>query len=264
MIFAGLELARRLEAAEAANGTACAEAQQCINPGAGAIVEPLAGGGAIFMGAGSPLSRVIGLGLYGAVRPEELDCLERFYRERGGEVSIDLCPLADPSLLDLLGSRGYRVTEFNNVLARPLPGAGISAPAIPVSQAAEDEMDLWAKVVGCGFTDKAVLTGEEMDVGRTIFRMAGSFCYLAFIGDQPAAAAVMTIRGGLAGLFADSTLPGFRGAGLHSALIRERLRAALAAGCDLATATTLPGSISQRNYERNGFWVAYTKAILVR
>jgi hypothetical protein len=28
-------------------------------------------------------------------------------------------------------------------------------------------------------------------------------------------------------------------------------------------AATLPGSVSQRNYERNGFQVAYTKAIFV-
>src|ERR1019366_2130676 len=58
-----------------------------------------------------------------------------------------------------------------------------------------------------------------------------------------AAAGAMAIHGCLTTLFADSTMPGFRGAG------------------DLATASTLPGSVSQRNYERNGFRVAYTKAI---
>jgi hypothetical protein len=42
------------------------------------------------------------------------------------------------------------------------------------------------------------------------------------------------------------------------------LRVAVEEGCDLATASTLPGSVSQRNYERNGFHVAYTKAVLVR
>jgi GNAT superfamily N-acetyltransferase len=74
----------------------------------------------------------------------------------------------------------------------------------------------------------------------------------------------MALHGSLATLFADSTLMGFRGAGLQSALIRERLRMAQAEGCDLATATTLAGSLSQRNYERNGFQVAYTKATLAR
>jgi len=70
------------------------------------------------------------------------------------------------------------------------------------------------------------------------------------------------IHDGLAALFADSTTVSCRGAGLHAALIRGRLRDAAAAGCDLATAATLPGSNSQRNYERRGFQVVYTKAIL--
>ena len=37
---------------------------------------------------------------------------------------------------------------------------------------------------------------------------------------------------------------------------------ALAQGCDLATASTLPGSGSQRNYERLGFEVVYTRVTL--
>ena len=67
---------------------------------------------------------------------------------------------------------------------------------------------------------------------------------------------------GLAILFADGTLPGARRQGLQSALIRARLHDAAARGCDLATASTLPGSLSQRNYERCGFQVVYTRAIL--
>jgi hypothetical protein len=46
---------------------------------------------------------------------------------------------------------------------------------------------------------------------------------------------------------------------LHRELISARLYEALAQGCDLATASTLPGSGSQRNYERLGFEVVYTK-----
>ena len=38
---------------------------------------------------------------------------------------------------------------------------------------------------------------------------------------------------------------------------------AAARGCDLATASTLPGSGSQRNYERTGFQVGYTKVTMV-
>ena len=43
----------------------------------------------------------------------------------------------------------------------------------------------------------------------------------------------------------------------------QKLNEAIAQGCDLVTASTLPGSGSQRNYERLGFVVAYTKVTLV-
>jgi len=263
MMHVGLEMARRLEAAEGLHGVACAEAHQRLNPGLGATVLEVAGGFAIFVGVQSPLTHAVGLGMRGAVRAGEVERLEGFYRARGAAVGLQLCPLADASLVELLGNRGYRVTEFNNVLVRPLAGAQIAPAGTPVRLANADE-DLWARTVGRGFLEKDELTAVEMDVGSAIWHMPGSRCYLAFAGGQAAAAGAMAIDRGLATLFADGTLLGFRGAGLQDALIRERLRAAVEEGCDLATASTLPGSVSQRNYERNGFQVAYTKAILVR
>ena len=74
----------------------------------------------------------------------------------------------------------------------------------------------------------------------------------------------MNTRGKLALLFADSTLEKYRGHGLHLALIRARLKQAADMGCDLATASTAPGSTSQHNYERAGFRVVYTKLNMQR
>jgi hypothetical protein len=266
MQFAGMELARRLEAAETHNGAGCAQAQQLLDPTVGATVEHIAGASAIFVGAASPLTHVIGLGMQGPVQPEDLDRIEEFYQARGAMVSVDLCPLADASLLELLGSRGYRLTEFLNVLVRPLTPSETAGPEPSIRLAGPDEEQLWACTVGRGFLEKDELTAEEIEVGRSIFHILGSLCYLSFAGSLPVAAGAMTMHSGVATLFADSTTPGFRGIGLQSALIRERLRAASCSAerLDLATASTLPGSVSQRNYERNGFRVAYSKAILVR
>jgi len=147
---------------------------------------------------------------------------------------------------------------------RAAADAEVPAPQAGVRLASPDEEQLWAHTVGRGFLEKDELTTEEMNIGLAIWHMPGSLCYLASSGGQAGAAAAMAIHGGLGNLFADSTMLGFRGAGLQSALVRERLGAAARAGCDLATAATLPGSVSQRNYERLGFQVAYTKAILVR
>jgi len=64
--------------------------------------------------------------------------------------------------------------------------------------------------------------------------------------------------------FADATLPGLRCRGVQGALIEARLAQALAGGIDLAMAVTEPGSAVQRNHERAGFRLAYSRAILAR
>jgi hypothetical protein len=47
--------------------------------------------------------------------------------------------------------------------------------------------------------------------------------------------------------------------GLQGALLQERMRYAAEHGCDLAMMVAEAGSNSQRNAERKGFRVAYTR-----
>jgi GNAT superfamily N-acetyltransferase len=257
LLFADLPLARRIETAEAANARGCT----AIHPEAATL--EVGGGCAVFVGAESPLSHAVGLGLNGPVTEAEIDRLEAFYRSRGGKVSIELCPLADPGILDILGDRGYRVTEFNNVLVKRLAGTTIVLTP-RVRRALRDETDIWSHTVGRGFFEEHALSTEEMDVGRAICAMPGALCYLAVTeSGEPAGGAAAAVYSGLATLFADSTMAPHRRAGLHRELIAARLNEGLAQGCDLATASTLPGSGSQRNYERMGFEVVYTRITLV-
>jgi hypothetical protein len=83
MIYADTHLARRLEAAEAAN------ARGCNNQPGSAMLE-VAGGFAIFVGIGSPLTQAVGIGLNGPVSEAEIQQLEQFFHSRGSRVSIDL------------------------------------------------------------------------------------------------------------------------------------------------------------------------------
>ncbi len=255
MFFSDAVLARRIEAAEAANARGCSAA--------GGPVLEVAGGCAIFVGADSPLTQAVGLGLNGPVSEAEIATLEAFFRSRGARVSVDLCPLADPGFMAALADRGYRPAEFNNVLVKRLAATEIVlTPRVRRAVAGED--DLWSHTVGRGFFEQAELTGAEMDVGRAIFAMPGAMCYLAVTeSGEPAGGGALAVRDGLAALFADSTVASFRRGGLHRELIAARLNEAIARGCDLATASTLPGSGSQRNYERLGFQVVYTKVTLV-
>jgi GNAT superfamily N-acetyltransferase len=249
--------ARRLEFAEAAN------ARGCMGTHPGAAVCEIAGGIAVFTGADSPLTHAVGIGLAGPVSVAELDTLEAFFRSRGAKPTIDLCPFADPGLLPLLADRGYHLTEFNNVLVKRMAGAELVLTA-RVRRTIADEVDLWSHTVGRGFFETADLTTEEMEVGRAICAMTGALTYIATTETgKPAGGGALAIHAGLATLFADSTLVEHRRQGLHRELILARLNEALAQGCDMATASTLPGSISQRNYERLGFQVVYTKVTMV-
>jgi GNAT superfamily N-acetyltransferase len=78
------------------------------------------------------------------------------------------------------------------------------------------------------------------------------------------AGAAMDVHAGLATFFGDATLVRARGHGLQLALIRHRLRRAAELGCDLATASVVPGSISHRNYERAGFQLVYGRVMVAR
>jgi GNAT superfamily N-acetyltransferase len=86
---------------------------------------------------------------------------------------------------------------------------------------------------------------------------------MAFKAGQAAGACGFSARNGIASFFGDATLTAHRRAGVHSAMIAERLRLAIEGGCELATAGTQPGSTSQRNYQRLGFEVAYTRLTMI-
>ena len=60
------------------------------------------------------------------------------------------------------------------------------------------------------------------------------------------------------------TLAEFRGRGLQTALLRARMAAAVEAGCEYAVVVTQGGTTSQRNAERLGFRVAYSKVTVIK
>lgn len=245
-MFADLALARRIELGEARNA---AEAGESIE---------IAGGHASFCGVGSPLSHAIGLGLNGPVGAADFDRLEAFYRSRASPVNLDLYPHADWSMFEWVAARGYRIVECNNVLAGPVAGSPDARVRI-----AEDA-EAWCRTVIQGFFPATGFSESELDVCRRLLKLANATAWLAAVDGSHAAAGAMNTRAKLALLFADSTLEKYRGCGLHLALIRARLKHAAEQGCDLATASTAPGSSSQRNYERAGFRVVYTKLNMQR
>ncbi len=258
-----LELARRIEMAEAQAAIEGAQALRRLRPDSGATVERIAGGAAVFCGVNSPITQAVGIGLAGAVSEEEMKLLEEFYFSRGDAVRVELCPLADPSVMELFGKRGYRVTEFSNVLVRPLaPGERRHAPSdgIAIARIQPQEAGLWTRTVAQGFSEQFPVTPELLEVLEVFAQSAGGECYLARVNGEVAGGATLGLRNGVGGLFGASTLPEFRNRGVQTALLRARLDRAAEAGCDIAASIAQPGSISHRNIERQGFYALYTRA----
>jgi hypothetical protein len=265
-MFLDLDLARRLEEAEAGKYAAYARARPCVMPELNPAVLSLAGGAAIYAGAGSPYSRAVGLGLHGPVSQVEFDEMEAFYANFGVTPQISLCPLADPSLIECIGRAGYRIDMHMHTWVREIsPGEDFHLPTgIVVCPIAFDEASLWARVAFKGGLDSEDAEPTRTAVISAYPYMARTHCYLAWMDGESAGAATMSIHEGLAELFGASTRIPFRSRGVQSALLASRLAEAQRQGCDLATAHTEPGSASQRNVERMGFRLAYTKVHLVK
>ena len=156
MIFVDHELARRLETAQAERGAQYVYAQQRLEPDGDSGVLSVAGGRVLYAGAGLPVDRATGLGMNGPVTQDELAVVEAFYRDHGLPSRVDLCPLADPTLLDLLQHAGYRIDTFYSILFCPLPIEAVADDLnaeIQVSLAKPEEADLWIRTTAQGFTE---------------------------------------------------------------------------------------------------------------
>jgi GNAT superfamily N-acetyltransferase len=266
MQFADLALARRLEEAEAVSGRKCAQGLAELHPECRAAVIKLSGGYAVFTGASSPITQAVGLGMHGPVREADIKRMEGFYRKCGAPVNIELCPFADATLVQLLGARGYRPIEFSNVLVRPLKRSDkfpAFAGGVSVRLAKPEEQDLWAHTVAKGFAEHFRVTEELVNLLEAFASRPGAKCFFGLLNGEIAGGGVLAIYERLAVLGGASTLPAVRRRGVQTALQHARLRFAIRAGCDLAMTITQPGGISQRNAERRGFRVVYTRMKLL-
>jgi GNAT superfamily N-acetyltransferase len=268
MLFADLALARRLEDAWARLSVAGARAHADRWSQAGVAVEAIAGGQAVFLGAGSLVSQAQGLGLGGPMNESDLERLEAFYHGRGVPVQLEVCTLADVTLWPLLATRGYQPSEPSHMLVRPLEvGESWEDPQPPlrVEALGPGREELFVDtVMGSFFEGPEPAPDALRDSALTTALIPGTTCWLARYGDAPAGGAALFLTEGLALFAGDGVLPAHRGQGVHTALLRARLAHAGHAGADLAVTCTQPGSTSQRNAERLGFRVAYARFLFTR
>ncbi len=265
LILSDLSLARRLEKTEAKSNAGFVEARAATSPEVGAQWIEVAGAYAMFDGAGSPLTQTFGLGIHQPVTAEEMQTLEDFFRQRGADVFHEVSPLADAGALALLNERGYFPMEFTSILYRPLhDGRQLSGRInddIKVRLIGENEAEreLWAETAVRGWSSDISINDSIFSLFRIGARKENAPCFLAELDGQPIATGSLSIHDGVALLAGASTVPEGRRQGAQLALLEARLRYAVGQGCDLAMMGALPGSGSQRNAERQGFRIAYTR-----
>lgn len=266
MIFSDLALSRRLECAE---GNACMEfacARKRLFPESGAAWIKCGGAYAVFDGVESPITQTFGLGVFEELSVGTLDTIEKFFHERGAPVFHEVSPLAGTAAFELLCARGYQPIEISSVLYRPVtrPGCTDNSTAgrsnITVRVTNPNEATLWSEISSRGWShEHPELETFLRELGLLASAREQSVCFLGEIDGQPGAAAMLSIYEGVALFGGSATVPELRRKGLHAALLEERMRWAFEHGCDLAMMVALAGSESQRNAERKGFRIAYTR-----
>ena len=261
--FADLALARRLERAEGMANVRAVELRARVTPEVGASWIEVAGTLAMFDGPQSPLTQTFGLGIVQTPTAADLAAIEAFFTERGVETHHEVSPLADPATFSLLVERRYQPFEFTSVMYMPvaaqIPVAQAARrPALAVRRVRPEDADVYARTSADGWREFG-FADFMYDLQRANAASQAIDLFLAELDGRPIATAALVIQDGVALLAGASTIPDARGRGAQNALLAERLRYGAERGCDVAMIGALPGSGSQRNAERNGFRMAYTR-----
>ena len=263
MIYSDRTLSQKLERTEGRSNVDFVESRKRLTPDSDATWIEVGGAYAMFDGIGSPLTQTFGLGIFEDVTEAHLDELERFYRERESDTFHEVSPMTDQSLMALLSDRGYRPIELTSVMYRELSReveVQSSNPDLLARRIDGSEADLWAETAAAGWSSE----GEELaefikQFGKIAARTAGGHPFVAELDGRPVAAGGLQIYDDVCILAGASTISDARRKGAQNALLQARLKYAFENGCNFAMMCALPGSQSQKNAQKNGFHIAYTR-----
>lgn len=268
MQFVDKAFARRLESVEEMPQVYYARAFQESRPEVGAAEQEICGGHMVFAGLGSPIGRATGVGLDRPFKPEDVDRIEQFYRQHNAPSQVDLCPLHTPEVFEMFKDRGYAIAELNNVLYRKLdPREKFPEPPdhCTIRRSPHEEAEITGAIVESAFfPDGAPEAFRGLIV--PLYQMEGALAFVATIDGKPVACGTGLVipQHRVYALCGAGTLIEYRRRGLQTALLRARMAAAVSGGCEYAVVVTNGGSQSQRNVERLGFQVAYSKVTVAK
>ena len=254
-----VDLARRLERTESTICSSYVEPRNRV-ANVGAAYRDFDGTGAVFDGVDSPLTQTFALGLFAPVGDAELAAIEAWFAERGAATNHEVSPFAGVATLQLLVARGYKPIELSTVLVQPISDRTEYTGPLTV-RAIDPDVDgqVWGDTSCAGWVRDPTFAPVMRAVVDANIANRTVAQYLVERDGEPIATGSLGICGDVALLAGASTIPSARGQGAQAALLAKRLADARARGCTAAMMVADVGSTSQRNAERNGFRVAYTR-----
>ncbi|MCP3854764.1 MAG: GNAT family N-acetyltransferase [Actinomycetia bacterium] len=223
----------------------------------------MADGTAVLGGPGLFVNRALAAGIDEDVSAAQLADFEEQCRRVGVPPAVEVTEVTRPSLIELLGSRGYQADDQTSVMVRDLavPSAAPTLdPSLTIEPVEDQTLGEWreATAVALELTDPAVRRASDA-FARAAHEVDDPGLFLARRHGQPIGSATLKIRDGMATLGGMSTVSAQRRRGVQTALVFHRLDAARAAGCSLAVSSAEAAGDSERNLLRLGFRRLYTK-----
>lgn len=174
---------------------------------------------------------------------------------------INLSPAAQPAQLpEWLEARGMTVSGRTAKFYRGPETPAECQTSLRIVRAGKDDALTFGAVMREGFGMPDLID----ELSRSMVGAHGWHCYLALDDQKPVACAAMFLTPGAAWLGCATTLEVYRGRGVQRAMLAQRIRDGLEAGCRLFTVETgmdtpESGNPSYRNMPRSGFHLAYAR-----
>lgn len=168
----------------------------------------------------------------------------------------------------MLKERGYAVAELNNVLYCKLDVAEIfpaPPPGCEIRRSPLEEAETAGAIVENAFFPDGAPEAYRGLIAP-FYRIESALAFVATVEGKLVACGTGLVipEHRVFALCGAGTIAAFHGRGLQTTLLRAHMAAAMDAGCEYAVVVTNGGTTSQRNAERLGFRVAYSKVTVVK
>lgn len=254
-------LSKRLERAEALANRRYVEAKQKAIPGTDATWIEVAGAYAMFDTPQSPLTQTFGLGVFETPTDAAFQRIEHFFADHQAPVFHEISPISDPALLGMLRDRGYYPMELTNILFLPISEfQEISVnPKLQIRKIVETEQEYYCELAARGWELPSEYAPFFVEMAQVSAKNDHLASFIVELDGRPIGCGGLCLSDDVALIAGDCTLPEARGQGGQLALISARMAYARSRGINLMMMGALPGSTSQKNGQRAGMKIAYTR-----